>query len=269
MKTLLLCLFLVVVHSAPHWKPRLQILDGNIIGGFPAYEGEFPYQLSLQDISFGFHFHFCGAVIYNENWGISAAQCFQGEDVEDPSNIIAVAGELEIDLIEGHEQTIALSHFIQHEDFDGYRRSNDIAVMKMSKTLTFNEFVKPVSLPPANHTATGDCIISGWGTTTEGGISSKVLMKATLPIITDKACRVVYGESLEDTMICAGLPEGGVGGCTADTGGPMVCYDVESPLDSPYLAGIMSWSHGCARPGIPSVYCEVSHYVDWIESHIS
>nr|AMQ98968.1 trypsin [Macrobrachium rosenbergii] len=261
-----LCLLLAAaVQGLPYWKPGYRPRLVGIIGGDPASAGEFPYLLSLQDTAFGFRFHFCGASIYDENWGVSAAQCFQGEDVEDPSNLLVVAGELHRNASEGHEQSIQLSQFIQHEDFNGYTYSNDVAVFRVSEPFAFNEFVQPIDLPPAGHTATGDCIVSGWGTTEEGGLASEVLLKATLPVLTDRQCRVTYGDAFEESMLCAGVSEGGVGPCTADTGGPLVCSDIGAP----YLAGIVSWGHGCARPETPSVYCEVSYYTDWIKSHVS
>ena len=64
-------------------------------------------------------------------------------------------------------------------------------------------------------------------------------------------------------MICAGVPEGGIDACYGDSGGPMVCTSDESP----YLCGLVSWGIGCARPGKPGVYTEVSYYVDWIHEH--
>ena len=56
-----------------------------IIGGTDASPGEIPYQVSFQDISFGFNFHFCGGSIYSENYVITAAHCVTAEDVADPS----------------------------------------------------------------------------------------------------------------------------------------------------------------------------------------
>ena len=154
-----------------------------------------------------------------------------------------------------------MSKIIQHEDYHAFTTSNDLSLLQFSSPLTFNDFVQPIALPEAGHTATGDCIVSGWGTLTEGGNTPTVLMKVTVPVVTDEECRDAYGESkVEDSMICAGLTEGGKDSCQGDSGGPFVCSDTGSS----YLAGVVSWGYGCARPAYPGVYAEVSYFVDWI-----
>ncbi len=60
---------------------------GNIVGGTDASAGQFPYQLSFQDVTFGLEFHFCGASIYSDRWGICAAHCVDGEDYDSPRNL--------------------------------------------------------------------------------------------------------------------------------------------------------------------------------------
>merc|ERR1712180_432125 len=244
MKGFVLCLLVAGAIAAPSRKPTFRKGLNRIVGGDEATPGELPYQLSFQDLSYGSPWHFCGASIYNENWAICAGHCVAGEDMNNPDYLQVVAGEHNQDITEGNEQSIILSKIIQ-----------------LSSPLTFNDFVQPIPLAEAGHAASGDCIVSGWGTTSEGGNTPSVLMKVSVPVVSDEECRDAYGASeILDSMICAGLKEGGKDSCQGDSGGPFVCEDTGSR----YLAGIVSWGYGCARPNYPGVYTEVSYFVDWI-----
>jgi len=223
--------------------------------------GELPYQLSFQDISYDTPFHFCGASIYKKHWAICAAHCVEGEDFDKPDYLQVVAGELDMNVEEGTEQAVVLEKIIQHEDYNAKKVSNDISLLKLSKNLHFDDNVAAINLPRPGHSATGDCVVSGWGTTSEGGDTPMTLQKVTVPIVTDKKCRKHYGDDeIEDSMICAGVNEGGKDSCQGDSGGPLACSDTGST----YLGGIVSWGYGCARPGYPGVYTEVAYFVDWI-----
>ena len=92
-------------------------------------------------------------------------------------------------------------------------------------------------------------------------------MQVPVPIISQSTCQKDYPwETIDDTMICAGYPEGGKDTCVGDSGGPMVCE-----ADGKYiLEGVLSWGDGCARPGnYGPVYTAVSKYLPWIENIIS
>ena len=71
---------------------------------------------------------------------------------------------------------------------------------------------------------------------------------------------------VDDSMICAGLFDGGKDGCQGDSGGPLVVIDDLSK--SPVLAGIVSWGIGCARPGQFGVYASVAAAKEFINSVI-
>ncbi|XP_037776551.1 trypsin-1-like [Penaeus monodon] len=261
MRLLLLCLWLSGALAGPSLRPTFRRGLNRIVGGTEAAPGEIPYQLSFQDISYDEVFHFCGASIYNENWGICAGHCVSGEDWDNPDYLQVVAGEHNLKVDEGTEQTRILSKIIRHDDFNGPWLYNDISLLQFSSPLTFDDYVQPIPIAEQGHTATGDCVVSGWGTTVEGGYSPDVLQKVTVPIVPDEEC--AQHLLIENFMICAGYPDGGSDACQGDSGGPLVCKDTGSP----YLAGIVSWGYGCARPETPGVYTEVSYFSDWIKMH--
>ena len=84
-----------------------------------------------------------------------------------------------------------------------------------------------------------------------------------LTVLTDSLLSRSYsssGNAIADSMICAGLPEGGKDSCQGDSGGPFTCGEGEDLS----VVGIVSWGIGCARQGYPGVYTETSYFVDWV-----
>ncbi|KAK7065925.1 Transmembrane protease serine 6 [Halocaridina rubra] len=94
MKASLLCIFVVAITGTTctklnafkqtEQKSRLPQSYKKIVGGSEVTPGELPYQVSLQDISFGFPFHFCGGAIVSESWVLTAAHCFDDVDTSKP-----------------------------------------------------------------------------------------------------------------------------------------------------------------------------------------
>ncbi|XP_042228076.1 trypsin-1-like [Homarus americanus] len=266
MKTLVLCLLLAAGALASPSSNVKRHATGNvkIVGGNDTMPGEFPYMLEFLDLAYGPGFLLCGAVIYNENWAITGGQCVYGQDLENPQYLRVVAGEHDVTVDEGTEQTVALKRIILHENYNGFYLYNDIALLELAEPLEFNAYVSTIALPEQDQQSSGDCVATGFGTLSEGGYYASILQKVTLPIVSDEECRAVYGEdTVQDNMLCAGVKEGGKDACAADAGGPLACENEGSR----YLAGLVSWGTGCARPNFPGVYTEISYFVDWIKEN--
>jgi len=238
--------------------------QGRIVGGEEASDGEFPFQVSLRSVGAVGLTHFCGGSIIDENWVLTAAHCCAGQI---PATMHVVAGGIKLNNFENEEEPRNLDAIIGHPDYSAATISNDACLLKMKEPFEWTEFVQPIALPAVmQDTAAGSMVtVTGWGTTSEGALGlPNVLHKVSVPVVSDEDCNASYGASgyaVADSMICAGLPEGGKDSCQGDSGGPF--FSNESP-ETRELLGIVSWGIGCARAGYPGVYTEVSHFVEWI-----
>lgn len=146
----------------------------------------------------------------------------------------------------------------------GYSRNvpqNDVALIVLCQGIEFGPNVKAIQMPMSINLRDGErLLVSGWGTTTEGGSGSDVLKAVYLENVPIWECARTYGGLKEDGHVCAGTDAGGRDSCQGDSGGPLVA----TRDGTPWLVGVVSSGFGCARPGVPGVYARVDKYVEWI-----
>ena len=244
--------------------------SGEIVGGRNAIPGQQNWQISLQR-SFGGSFsHSCGGSILADSWVVTAAHCVDGSSL---GSLRVIAGDHRRLREENIEQIVGLSDIIIHPDYNPFTAENDIALLELATPLILSPALRTSTIAlftPADSAAGLDApgtpaTITGWGATFEGGGAASVIKIATVPLISDAEARAAYGDDdVADSMLGAGLPEGGVDSCQGDSGGPLV---LQTP-SGPKLAGLTSWGIGCARPGLPGIYTEVSYFNDFILSII-
>jgi len=243
-----------LIAFAAAFPTPLRNFPHRIVGGTEAGKNELPYQISLRQNGN----HICGGTILNANYVVCAAHCTQGS----VGTYSVVAGEHNFDVNDGTEQTRSINRIVNHPNYSSATLANDISLLRTSSPFTLSNVVRAMPMANQGQSSSGDSLVSGWGSTQEGGSVARTLRKVTVPIMTDAVCRSYYGNSqVHDSMICAGFPNGGKDSCQGDSGGPLVCSG------GSYLCGIVSWGIGCARPGYPGVYTEVSHFRTWINAN--
>ena len=167
----------------------------------------------------------------------------------------------------GTEQDIDVEQIIRHENFRSpFTYSNDIALLKLAKPANLSDGVGLACLPDSSHFLVNKtCWITGWGTLSSSGIQPKVLMQASVPIVSKQSCPVAYPRDLDDSMLCAGFKQGGVDACQGDSGGPLVCEFGGRW----FLEGASSWGDGCEAPNKYGVYSKVAALTPWVNAKIN
>lgn len=219
--------------------------DEQIVGGGKVSIAQYPYTVYLATPD---GFQFCGGAIVAPTKIVTAAHCVH--DLA-PARLRVVAGrDDKLDVRHGTATTV--SHIWVHPSFTGVRNGADIAVLTVTKRLRYRAVRLAGSSDAHLYQAGTSSTILGWGRTAEGGQTSRYLLGATVPVVTDAACGLAYANYVRAAMVCAGYPQGGVDSCQGDSGGPMLVGDV--------LVGIASWGEGCARPAKYGIYTRVASY---------
>lgn len=237
-----------------------------VVGGVPAAQGAWPWQVSVELKSgFGFFGHMCGGSLIAPRWVLTAAHCVVDDGmVDSPSDIRVRAGS--VDLQGG--QTASVVRVIAHGAYDEFTINNDIALLELGSALPQTP-IRPLQVSEEGRFAPDgtSATVTGWGRTSENGSYSSILMQATLPLISTQRCASNFGylpKEITNNMICAGYGFGGRDSCQGDSGGPLVVSDGQGSWRQ---AGIVSWGEGCAQPNYPGVYTRVANYIGWMEAH--
>ncbi|KAL5255185.1 hypothetical protein ACHWQZ_G014576 [Mnemiopsis leidyi] len=258
-------------------------LLAKVVGGLDALPGEFPWQVSL---SLGKYI--CGGTIIDSEHILTAAHCLHqpgakhvpckaqkssaGDELPEcywVNDIKVYYGSSEWFSSENSnaEEAIVQKVFI-HKDYVRGRQAlyHDVAVIRLKSPIKLNPYVQPVCLPRDDFVLPPDknVTVSGFGDTSRfSGIYPDTLQKASLNWLQLEECNKVMFGFLSDEHFCAGDTSGRVDACRGDSGGPLV-YKNERGIAT--LVGVVSFSYGCAVPGLWSVYADVRKERDFIYS---
>ena len=108
-------------------------------------------------------------------------------------------------------QVMTISQIVVHEGWDENDGKNDIALIKTSRPIIFNERVNSICIPDTDLNVTDNVMVAGWGMTSDrsllAGFLPNRLKKLSIPIVDMEKCRQIYNfqsYQITDRMICAG-----------------------------------------------------------------
>jgi secreted trypsin-like serine protease len=261
-----------------------------IVGGNPAPEGKYPYQVRLYSSAEDDR-GFCGGSIIAPQWILTAAHCAVvdndvAENLEAADKIFVGYGSIDrttTTKIES-EQIIVHPGYLARALASG----TDVALIKLKESIPD---AQPVELANADTetkfmTRGVKVTVTGWGAiwdpedkevvellakiSPQEDISEKLnfpkkLYEADINVMDREECRSIYGPQqldIADSEICALKPRSVSNSCYGDSGGPLV---VQAKDPKRYVqVGVVSWGDRCGRAGNPNVFARVASFSDWI-----
>ncbi|KAH8411825.1 hypothetical protein KR215_011683 [Drosophila sulfurigaster] len=241
MKSLLIaCLAIALASAAPHSSQ----LDGRIVGGLDAVEGQFPHQVSLRQLTS----HICGGSIIAPQIILTAAHCVTSE-ASDGSLKVIRAGT--VDRSSGGV-VVNVAKVIVHESYGNFL--NDVALLVLDQPLTYSAVIKAIPLASVDTAVGSEVVISGWGRLTTGGASPRLLQYNTLSSLSKNQC-ISSTFMFTSSLICLAHTAGN-GACNGDSGGPAI--------QNGQLVGIAGFVIGGCGSTNPDGYAKVFYHRDWI-----
>ncbi|XP_055850332.1 trypsin beta-like [Episyrphus balteatus] len=221
-----------------------------IVNGRSASILEYNYQVSIQQDGF----HFCGGSIIGRKWILTAAHCLR--------DIIAKNQQSSLRVYLGSSSWAsggvakAVKWVKNHPDYNAKTMDFDVGIMELDSDIMYSSRMKPVNICSNTIAINRPVDASGWGKLNETSESLPTLLNAvTMKFVPTADCasgayNYKAGE-ITDSMICAIGP--GQDSCQGDSGGPLVTEGTNNQI------GVVSWGNGCAKPGLPGVYCKLAH----------
>uniref|UniRef100_W8BJ10 Serine protease easter n=1 Tax=Ceratitis capitata TaxID=7213 RepID=W8BJ10_CERCA len=247
--------------------------ENRIYGGRIASIDEFPWTARLIYISNDNDVDYsCGGSLINKDFVLTAAHCVHKSNVESKWFFKGVRlGEwntttdvdCDIDCAPPHSD-IDCPEIIIHDKYNPNTYKNDIALLRLEKSVAPTKFIQPVCLPSKSSQTRNyqneEVEVAGWGKT-ETSEHSEVKMKATLRVLNSTICDTKFRKSVN--VICA-QGDKGSDSCGGDSGGPLMYKDKKNLKI--YLIGVVSSGTGekCGAANTIGVYTNVSAHMDWI-----
>ncbi|XP_013197063.2 trypsin CFT-1 isoform X2 [Amyelois transitella] len=257
----LVVLLVLAAAAVAELKADPKPTGSRIVGGSVTDISKWPEMAALL-FSFGTtgHTQSCGGTILNQRSILSAAHCF-GNDA--PARWQARLGST---YASSGGIVFTTLQLINHPQYSTpVFLDNDIAILRVSGTITYNNNIRPGSIAGANYNVADNQVVwaTGWGLTSQGGRPSEELREVQIWTVNQEICRTRYalsGVTLTDNMLCSGwLDVGGRDQCQQDSGGPLFHNGV--------VIGVCSFGNGCADSFYPGINARVSRYTSWIQAN--
>lgn len=229
-----------------------------IIGGQIVEEEAYPFMVTLvaRGVSGNRNAFFCGGTLVAARWVLTAAHCVDGLG---PQEFQVLVGTQNLD--DGGRRVSVANARIFPAYGDRSFVGNDVAVVQLEEALMVRRMPLQTPARPGLSEPSTPARAIGWGRTSLGGAISPLLRQVDLPLISNAECRIMLGESVVVTTICAGTQGTTQSICNGDSGGPLMVRDGEGWVQ----VGLTSFGVNCQPP---MAFARVAPFMDWLRLRI-
>lgn len=231
-------------------------LQPRILNGYTSGTGQHPYHAFLYIVGNDGVPRICSGTLLNRNFVLTAAHC-----LEEATEVAIHLGMTEV-MNFGEEGRSVISayprSFQAHPEYSPNRMEHDIALIKFSTPVEFNNRIQPAKLPKTCESYEDLNVIAiGNGETAKEPISNAIRY-AEMMTTSTADCTDLFGLKHSQGIICVD-GSGKQSICRRDDGGALLRHHDKT------LIGVASFSHpdGCDL-GYPQVFTKILAYGDWI-----
>ncbi|OQR84417.1 serine protease family S01A [Achlya hypogyna] len=226
-----------------------------IVGGTEVPVGKYKYITGLRGGSATSGSR-CGGSLIAPKYVLTAAHCVDGFKID----YAAVGTHYTSGGADG--ERIRVVKATKHPKWSSSNMRYDFAILELERAST--ETPVTVSFDDDASNAPGvTAKVRGWGTTSSGGVQSKVLLEVGVKVWDNAQCAKNLA-GIHETMICAGGVKG-QDSCQGDSGGPLTAVKNGQEVQ----IGVVSWGEGCALANKPGVYSRLSYAKDFITPYLT
>ncbi|XP_062837809.1 hepatocyte growth factor isoform X3 [Anolis carolinensis] len=243
----------VMTNIDPIIIPCISTKQPRVVNGIPTQPDK-GWMVSLKD-SRGRHF--CGGSLVQDNWILTAKQCFPSRyNLNDYQAWLGIHN-VERAHEEEHKQVLNISQLVYGP------QGSDLVLLKLSRPAVISEAVATIRLPITGCTIPEGttCTVYGWGHTGRTTFDGR-LQEANMIIVGNERCNQDLGGNVvvKESEMCARAESIGSGTCERDYGGPLVCEQNRIKI----VVGVIIPGRGCAIPRRPGIFVRVAFYSKWI-----
>lgn len=279
MKILLLLISSIVAVNCLDSNTTEISRGARIVLGDEAYPGQFPHMAYLEINGTGF----CGGSIIDQNWVLTAAHCTYY--IKSLKVTVGVTDRSKPQEQEPWRLTFDIvvntSNVIAYPTYNAVTYENDVSLIRLPKTLIFNEYINKINLPDPSFINSNfvdfEGVVAGWGVTFLTETSSK-LNYVYLKVKTNEYCGQQIGTNFNGTshLCCQSAKFPYLGNtCFGDSGGGLV-IEINGLR---FLIAIVSYGKtllaivDCKIIGFallsPTAFTRITTFLQWILDIIS